>query len=140
MLELVAIAEQAHVALGHHWPWLAVFLGAVLGGVAGSFLACARHRLPRGQSLWQPPSHCPACRRTLGISDLIPVISWLALRGRCRTCQAVIPAASLLGELVAVIVGALLGWAVGLHLYTVPLVVAALSLLSAAVLWLTIRR
>ena len=48
-------------------------------------------RLPEGGSLLSPPSHCPACNRSIARRDMIPVISYLILRGRCRYCEASIP-------------------------------------------------
>ncbi len=48
-------------------------------------------RLPAGQSLAFPPSHCPACSKPLAVKDLFPVLSYLQLRGRCRYCKARIP-------------------------------------------------
>ncbi|WP_343076289.1 prepilin peptidase [Pullulanibacillus sp. KACC 23026] len=47
--------------------------------------------MPKNESLIQPPSHCPQCGRRLAYRDLVPVFSWLFLRGRCRTCQKKIP-------------------------------------------------
>jgi leader peptidase (prepilin peptidase) / N-methyltransferase len=66
--------------------WIA--LCAVLGGLIGSFANVVVYRWPRGESVVAPRSRCPACARTLGPLDLVPVGSWLALRGRCRTCAA----------------------------------------------------
>lgn len=77
--------------------WI-VFWG-VLGAAVGSFLNVAADRLITGASLSQPPSHCPACQRRLRAWELLPVISYLALRGRCRTCGARIGARSLGVEL-----------------------------------------
>ena len=57
----------------------------------GSFLNVCIDRLPRGQSIIKPPSHCAACNRKLVVLDLIPVFSYLWLRGRCRYCRARIP-------------------------------------------------
>ena len=59
---------------------------ALLGAVVGSFLNVVIWRLPRGESLAKPGSHCPACERPIAPYDNIPVVSWLALRGRCRHC------------------------------------------------------
>jgi len=64
---------------------------ALLGLAMGSFLNVCMDRLPRGQSIINPPSHCAACNRKLGIFDLVPLFSYLWLRGRCRYCQAPIP-------------------------------------------------
>lgn len=60
----------------------------ILGAVIGSFLNVCIYRLPRGESIVLPASHCPACGRGLAPLDLIPLASWLALRGKCRYCGA----------------------------------------------------
>jgi leader peptidase (prepilin peptidase)/N-methyltransferase len=66
--------------------------GAVAAGlfglVVGSFVNVLVHRLPRGESIVSPPSHCPACGAGIRARDNIPVVSWLLLRGRCRACGA----------------------------------------------------
>jgi len=62
----------------------------VLGTVAGSFLNVCIHRLPRDQSIVNPPSHCPACGHRLRPADLIPLLSFLVLGRKCRYCGAAI--------------------------------------------------
>ena len=69
--------------------FIAVF--ALLGTVVASFLNVCCDRLPVGESLVYPPSHCSACQCRLAPKDLIPVFSYLWLHGRCRYCQASIP-------------------------------------------------
>ena len=59
----------------------------IFGAVVGSFLNVCICRLPKGESIVFPPSHCPACGFTLPFYDNIPLISWLILRGRCRSCR-----------------------------------------------------
>ncbi|MCU0641152.1 MAG: prepilin peptidase [Candidatus Margulisbacteria bacterium] len=61
-----------------------------LGTVLGSFLNVCIYRLPRGESLIFPGSHCPHCGRQLSAFELFPLISFLLLRGRCRGCQVLI--------------------------------------------------
>ena len=65
---------------------IAVFAG-VLGLAFGSFLNVVAYRLPRGESLSRPRSRCPSCGTPVRPLDNVPVLSWLALRGRCRTCR-----------------------------------------------------
>jgi len=67
----------------------AVFLlyAGVLGLSVGSFLNVCVGRLPRGESLVRPRSRCPRCGAGIAWYDNIPVFSWLALRGRCRSCR-----------------------------------------------------
>jgi len=62
----------------------------ILGLLVGSFLNVVIWRLPRGESLWKPGSHCPSCGKPIRPWDNIPVLSWLLLRGRCRNCGVAI--------------------------------------------------
>jgi leader peptidase (prepilin peptidase) / N-methyltransferase len=68
----------------------AVILVALLGAAIGSFLNVVAYRLPRGESLVSPGSHCPACGAPVRPRDNVPIVSWLLLRGRCRDCGQVI--------------------------------------------------
>ncbi len=61
-------------------------LFGLFGLVVGSFLNVCIHRLPRRESVNFPASHCTACNRPLSWYENVPLASWLALRGRCRTC------------------------------------------------------
>jgi leader peptidase (prepilin peptidase) / N-methyltransferase len=61
-------------------------IAAVMGAIFGSFLNVVAYRLPRGESLSRPRSRCPGCATPIKPYDNVPVLSWLALRGRCRTC------------------------------------------------------
>lgn len=70
----------------------ALTLVTLLGASVGSFANVVAYRLPRGQSLTTPPSRCPRCERRLTPLELIPVLSWLALRGKCRGCRQPISA------------------------------------------------
>jgi leader peptidase (prepilin peptidase)/N-methyltransferase len=64
------------------------WVAAALFGLAfGSFLNVVIWRLPRGQSLAHPPSHCPRCRKPIAAWDNVPVLSWVLLGGRCRNCR-----------------------------------------------------
>ncbi|MCW2970758.1 MAG: prepilin peptidase [Solirubrobacterales bacterium] len=66
----------------------AVTFAGVLGAVVGSFLNVVAYRLPRRESLIRPASRCPACGTHVKPYDNIPILSWLWLRGRCRSCAA----------------------------------------------------
>ena len=63
----------------------------LFGLAIGSFLNVCADRLPNMKSILGPPSHCEACGHKLAPLDLIPLLSYLFLRGRCRYCQAAIP-------------------------------------------------
>jgi leader peptidase (prepilin peptidase)/N-methyltransferase len=76
----------------------------LLGLAIGSFLNVVIYRLPRHESLVKPGSHCPRCGAAIRWYDNLPIISWLVLGGRCRTCKAPISVRYLLVE---VITGAL---------------------------------
>lgn len=60
----------------------------VFGALIGSFLNVCIHRLPRGESIVWPSSRCPSCARPIAWHDNIPILSFLALRGKCRACGA----------------------------------------------------
>lgn len=90
------------------------FLFGVVGLLVGSFLNVCIDRLPRDRSVVSPPSHCDACGHRLGLGDLIPIVSYIVLRGRCRYCQARISGKMLWVELATGLIFALLYWHYGL--------------------------
>ena len=57
-----------------------------LGACIGSFLNVVIYRIPRKESIIYPSSHCPKCGHKLGIKDLVPIFSYIALKGKCRYC------------------------------------------------------
>ncbi|WP_022800343.1 prepilin peptidase [Deinococcus ficus] len=71
---------------------LLVVFAVILGLLVGSFSNVLIWRLPRGENIAFPPSHCPHCDHRLGVRDLVPLGSWLALGGKCRYCRAPIKA------------------------------------------------
>jgi leader peptidase (prepilin peptidase) / N-methyltransferase len=90
------------------------FLFGVVGLLVGSFLNVCIDRLPRDRSVVRPPSHCEACGHRLGLLDLIPIVSYIVLRGRCRYCQAGISGKMIWVELATGLIFALLYWHYGL--------------------------
>jgi leader peptidase (prepilin peptidase)/N-methyltransferase len=64
----------------------------ISGALIGSFLNVVVYRLPIGQSLVKPRSHCPSCETPVSPRDNVPLLSWLFLRGRCRHCGETISA------------------------------------------------
>ena len=81
--------------------WSVVFF--VFGSMVGSFLNVCIHRLPLGQSIVRPPSHCPHCKYSIPWYLNIPLITWLFLRGRCRNCGAQISIRYYLVELLTAV-------------------------------------
>jgi leader peptidase (prepilin peptidase)/N-methyltransferase len=67
---------------------LGTIFAGLLGVAFGSFLNVCLSRWPAGESIVRPRSHCRQCNRTLAWWENVPLVSWLALRGRCRTCRA----------------------------------------------------
>jgi len=63
------------------------FLIFILGLIIGSFLNVVIYRLPEGKSIVYPPSHCPDCGHKLSPLELIPVFSYIFLRGKCKSCR-----------------------------------------------------
>jgi leader peptidase (prepilin peptidase)/N-methyltransferase len=70
----------------------AITFAGILGAIAGSFLNVVSYRLPRRESLVAPASHCPRCATPVKPYDNVPILSWLLLRGRCRSCAEPISA------------------------------------------------
>jgi len=93
---------------------LCVVIFLFLGLAVGSFLNVCVDRLPREESILNPPSHCQACHHRLAARDLIPVFSYLWLHGRCRYCQASISRRLLWVELATGGIFAFLYWHCGL--------------------------
>ncbi|MCL6517748.1 prepilin peptidase [Alicyclobacillus sp.] len=79
------------MAAGEAWTTWWLWSGFCVGTLFGSFIHLVGWRVPRGESIVRPRSHCPSCGRTLSAWELVPVLSWLALGGRCRTCRTPIP-------------------------------------------------
>ena len=71
----------------------------VLGCIVGSFLNVCIHRLPLGMSIVTPPSHCPHCKYSIPWWLNVPLVTWLALRGRCKNCGAPISSRYFIVEL-----------------------------------------
>ena len=92
-----------------------VVLVALTGLVVGSFLNVVIWRVPRGESIVSPPSHCPSCDQPVRPRDNIPVVSWLLLRGRCRDCGEPISRRYPLVEAGTAVVFVLLALRIGLE-------------------------
>jgi leader peptidase (prepilin peptidase) / N-methyltransferase len=86
---------------------------ALLGLLVGSFLNVVIWRVPRGESVVSPPSHCPGCGEAVRARDNVPVLGWLLLRGRCRDCGEPISSRYPLVELATAALFALMAWRPG---------------------------
>jgi leader peptidase (prepilin peptidase)/N-methyltransferase len=87
-------------------PVLMPLLMAILGAIFGSFIAALVARWPQDGSVLAGRSHCEGCGRTLTAHELVPVISWIAQRGKCRTCGIAIGRDAIAIELMAMVIGA----------------------------------
>ena len=90
-----------------------LIVAAAFGAVIGSFLNVCIHRLPIGTSIVVPPSACPRCGHELSWFENIPIVSWLALRGRCRSCRAPIAVRYPIVEAITAALFAVAWWAYG---------------------------
>jgi leader peptidase (prepilin peptidase)/N-methyltransferase len=89
---------------------LGTIFAGLLGLAFGSFLNVCLSRWPTGESIVHPRSHCMVCGRTLAWWENVPLVSWLALRGRCRTCRAWIGWRYPLVELAVGVLWATVAW------------------------------
>lgn len=82
----------------------------LFGAIWGSFFNVAIVRVPRGESVVRPGSHCPTCGAPVRPFDNLPILSYLVLGGRCRACRAPISARYPLVEALAALLAAALWW------------------------------
>lgn len=86
--------------------WLSLLTGLALGSFANVLI----HRVPQGLSLWRPASRCPACARPIRPWENLPLLSWLALRGRCAGCGWKIPLRYPLVEALGAVLALSVAW------------------------------
>jgi leader peptidase (prepilin peptidase)/N-methyltransferase len=110
-----------------YFAFYLICLGA-FGLIFGSFGNVLIWRVPRGESVVSPPSHCPKCGHDVRWYDNVPVVSWMLLRGRCRDCGEPIPLRYPVIELASGALWVLAGWVWGLS-PTTPLAIAFFYLL-----------
>lgn len=91
----------------------------ILGLLIGSFLNVCIYRIPRAESIAFPPSHCTSCGNDIKSYDLIPVISWIFLRGECRSCGQKISIRYALVELTTAILFLLTYFQYGVSIFLV---------------------
>lgn len=92
---------------------MTIFFSALYGLLFGSFLTVVVDRVPRSVSIVQPGSACGNCGLRLGVRDLVPVFSWLALRGKCRQCHTSIGIEPLVLEVSTSLLFGLMAWHFG---------------------------
>ena len=110
-----------------------VFIG-LLGLIVGSFLNVCIDRLPNNKSIVSPPSSCDACGHRLAIIDLIPLFSYVFLKGKCRYCGARIPLRIPLVELATALIFIFLFWQYGITYQLALMAVYAAVLLTISVI------
>ncbi len=107
--------------------WLSSMLFSIfnflLGTIIGSFLNVVIYRIPNNQSIISPPSHCPVCKNRLKWNDMIPIFSYIFLRGKCRYCGTKIslryPIIEALTGLAFVGIGLRYGWSLQFFEYII---------------------
>ena len=111
-----------------------IVAAGIFGLLIGSFLNVVVYRAPLGLSVSTPRSFCPTCDRTLAWWENVPVVSWVALRGRCHTCDERISTRYPLVELATGVVFALVAWAWHGNALTAGYCVLAATVIAAALI------
>lgn len=131
--------------------WAQYALALMAGLIAGSFTTTLIHRMPKIQAaqvgdvqgadasgealtMWLPGSHCPACLTPLGMQDLVPLLSWLFLRGRCRHCAVSISPMYPLVEATLTLLACLMVMLFGFSLQALAGLIFVTGLLALAVI------
>jgi leader peptidase (prepilin peptidase) / N-methyltransferase len=116
---------------------MATTICALIGLLFGSFLTVVVDRVPRGKSIIHPGSVCGNCGLELRPLDLIPVFSWLALRGKCRQCHSSIGIEPLVLELSTAVLFGLMAWHFGFTVRTTPFCLLMVGLVALS--WIDLR-
>ncbi|UFS63601.1 prepilin peptidase [Sulfurimonas sp. HSL-3221] len=114
--------------------WTTLALVALFGALFGSFLNVVIYRIPRGESIVFPASHCPHCGTNLKPWHNVPVLSWLMLRGRCAFCGVPISAQYPLIELLSAAIATALYLKLGLSAAMIGITGVFLTLLALLVI------
>lgn len=117
--------------------WLRALVALPFGLAIGSFMTVVVSRVPAGESLVHPRSRCPECGEPIANRDNVPVVSWLLLRGRCRSCGERIPVRYPVLELATAALVA--GAAIAYDDPRVAVMVAAFLALMPALAWIDIE-
>ena len=89
----------------------------MMGSVFGSFLTLATYRIPLNEDITHKHSYCPKCNHKLGFLDMIPILSYLCIKGRCRYCKAKISPRYFIIELLCGLSFVLLALTLGINVY-----------------------
>jgi len=112
--------------------WIGYLFSFLFGSVVGSFLNVVIHRVPREESIVFPNSTCPRCGNAIKGYDNIPIISWLILRGKCRSCKAPISARYPAVELLTALLWVACFWQIGFNAF-LPVAVIFVTVMVALV-------
>jgi len=107
-------------------------MSALFGLIMGSFLNCLAWRLVHGESVMKGRSHCAVCGHVLGPRDLVPLLSWLFLKGKCRYCGEPVSGRYPLAELICGAVYGSLAWRYGFSAETLRFLFLFSLLLAAS--------
>lgn len=105
-------------------------IAAIFGSIFGSFVNCMAWRIVHKESVWKGRSHCTFCEHPLHAIDLIPVLSFVFLRGRCRYCREKVPVRYMLTELILSLVFVSFVWKYDISFTTARYLVLACILLG----------
>lgn len=119
---------------------LTIVFSTVFGLLIGSFLNVVIARVPGGRSVVHPPSACPTCNTTLAARDNIPVVSWLILGRRCRTCRTPISAQYPAVEAATALLFALMARRIGPDVELGAMLIATAAFVALSVIDLQTRR
>jgi leader peptidase (prepilin peptidase) / N-methyltransferase len=114
--------------------WFWVTWAGIFGLMLGSFFTALAHRWPREESMVAPRSHCTNCNHTLSWFELVPVLSWVALRGRCRSCKTAVSVRYPLTELATGALAALAIATVGANLRGAAAAVMLVALVPVVII------
>lgn len=94
----------------------------IMGITFGSFYTLAVYRIPKGQDITHTHSYCPNCNHKLGILDLIPVFSYIFLKGKCRYCKQKIRSRYFILEIMSGVSFVIVAKLIGLNIYNLELI------------------
>lgn len=109
----MSISDMSH----DQWMTFWIVVTSIIGLAVGSFLNVVIWRIPNKISLFSPGSQCPRCKKEILWYDNIPIVSYIALLGKCRNCKARISSRYPLVEILTAAVWGITTWRIGIYLY-----------------------